>query len=90
MKNLIAFMISSALAFSVHGEEKPINDSPIDKYEKEQQVMRSCVKAGGTPSASTEKNGCSYVACIYPKSENNCVHLVGHPKGVNCTPGLCK
>lgn len=93
MRNAFVVLLSSLLltgAFAQSARQIDKKDDPIKIHEKEQLVMKSCVKSGGTPRAFAEQNGCRNVSCTYPQAERNCVHLVGNPNGANCTPGFCK
>lgn len=77
-------------AFAQGSGQTNKKDDPVKIAEREQFAIRSCIKSGGTPRTFTEPNGCRNVSCTHPQSEKNCVHLVGNPNGVNCTPGFCK
>lgn len=90
MKRHYLLLFFAVVSFFAQAEDETKSKTPIEKHEKEQNILSSCVKDGGSPSISTERNGCRYVACVHPKSEKNCVHLVDRPKDANCSPGFCK
>lgn len=93
MKIVFLLAISSCFFCNVWAQspkEVEKRDNTMKVYEKEQAVIKSCIRNGGTPRMFTEQNGCRNVSCTHPQSEKNCVHVVGNPNGANCTPGFCK